>query len=95
MSEKRYKMRFVPYDAEGKLKTSAPRPGVKGGPDDGDIVMLPLEQRWETWWELADDEVPEDVLAKDQAERDEFMVKARAAEEERAKHLRSVRVSLV
>ena len=87
-------MRFVPYDAEGKLKKSVPRPGVKGGIDDGDIVMLPLDQRWETWWELVDDEVPEDELAKDQKLRDEFMVKARIAEEERAKRLLPVGVPI-
>ena len=87
-------MRFVPYDAEGKLKKSVPRPGVKGGIDDGDIVMLPLDQRWETWWELVDDEVPEDELAKDQKLRDEFMVKARIAEAERAKRLLPVGVPI-
>jgi len=94
LPEPRYKMRFVPYDAEGKLKKSVPRPGVKGGIDDGDIVMLPLDQRWETWWELVDDEVPEDELAKDQKLRDEFMVKARIAEAERAKRLLPVGVPI-
>jgi len=90
----RYEMRFVPYDSEGKLKKSAPQPGVKGCPDDGDIVMLPLEQRWETWWELVDDEVPEEEMAKDQKIRDAFMVKARAAEVERAKRLHPVGVPI-
>lgn len=96
MSDKRYKMRFVPYDAEGKLKRNAPKPGVKGGPDAGDIVLLPLEQRWEEWWELVDEEsVPKTVLARDQKARDAFMVKARADEAERAKHLLPARVPIV
>lgn len=95
MAEKRYEMRFCPYDAEGKMKKNAPRPGVKGCPDDGDIVMLPLEQRWEAWWELVDEEsVPEGELAKDQKIRDAFLVKARAAEAERAKRLAPVGVPI-
>ena len=85
-------MRFVPYDANGKLKPRTPLPGVKGGVDENDIVLLPLEYRWEDWWELADDEVPEDELAKDQKIRDDFMVKTRAAEAERAKRLSPVGV---
>ena len=93
MTEKRYEMRFVPYDSEGKLKNCAPRPGTKGGPDDGDIVMLPLEQRWEKWWELVDlESVPEEELAKDQKKRDAFLVEARADEAERAKQLHPVGV---
>lgn len=87
-------MRFVPFDARGKLKASAPLPGTKGGIDEGDLVLLPLEYRWEEWWELADDEVPEEELAKDQKLRDDFMVKARAAEAERAKRLFPVGVPI-
>ena len=97
MDVERYRMRFVPYDPEtGRLKRNCPQPGVKGCVDDGDIVELPLEQRWETWWELADDaDVPEDVLARDQKERDAFMVKAKAAEVEREKLLRAVGSAVV
>ncbi len=97
MKEKtpRYEMRFVPYDAQGRMKTGAPQPGVKGCPDDGDIALLPLENRWEEWWELVDEEsVPKKELAKDQTDRDEFMVKARAAEAERAKRLQPVGVPI-
>jgi len=84
-------MRFTPYvEGTGTLKNSAPRPGVKGGPDDGDIALLPLECRWEAWWELVNEEdVPPEELAKDQKERDAFMVKARAAEAERRKQIRT------
>ncbi len=92
----RYEMRFVPYDEDGRLKKNAPRVGGKGGIDDGDTRMLPLEQRWETWWELADpDSVPPEVLEKSQKDRDAFMIKAKAAEIERAKNLRPYRVPLV
>jgi len=89
----RYMMRFIPYDDEGNLKRTAPAIGGKKGLDEGDIVLLPLENRWESWLELVDeDSVPEDELARDQTERDAFMVQAKADEAERARHLRSTRV---
>ena len=83
-----YDMRFVPLDANGKLKKGSPSVGDKRGYENGAIVQLPLEKRWETWWELADeDDVPEDELDQDQKKRDEFMVEAEASAAIRAKEL--------
>ena len=85
---KRYEMRFVPYDAEGKRKKGCPFIGADRGHEDGDIVKLPLEKRWESWWELVDESsVPKAVLERDQKKRDAFMVEARIAEAERARQL--------
>lgn len=91
----RYEMRFIPYDAMGNLKKSAPKVGEGQGPEDGEVWLLPLETRHEAWWELVnEDDVPPDELEKDTKKRERFMVKAMAAEAERQKLLRPVRVPI-
>jgi len=85
-----YEMRFVPLDANGKLKKGAPFVGENRGYDVDEIVLLPLEKRWESWWELVnEDSVPKTELARDQKKRDDFMVKADLAAAERAKELKA------
>jgi len=85
----RYEMRFVPYDATGKRKKSAPFIGADRGYEAGEIVLHPLEKRWESWWELVDEEsVPKAELARDQKKRDAFMVKANASAAARAEQLK-------
>jgi len=82
-------MRFAPYDANGKRKKGAPYIGADRGYEDGQIVLHPLEKRWETWWELVDKKsVPKAELAQDQKKRDAFMVKANAAAAVRAEQLK-------
>jgi len=83
----RYKMKFTPYNEDGKLKKNSPQVGSKNGFMDGEIVYLPLEQRWEKWWELVDESVPPDVLERDQRDRDAFMVEAKKTAAERDRQL--------
>ncbi len=83
-----YEMRFVPLDAKGQLKKGCPFVGFKRGYEDGQIVLLPLEKRWETWWELVNKaDVPKEELKLDQKKRDEFMVEAALSAAERQKEL--------
>ncbi len=75
-------------DDNGKLKKNVPFVGATRGFEDGQIVLLPLEKRHETWWDLVDeDDVPEIELKKDQKKRDTFMEKAKIAAAERQKEL--------
>ena len=82
-----YDMKFVPLDEHGKRKKGCPYVGAKRGYENGEIVALPLEKRWETWWELADDNVPETALDLDQKKRDAFMVEVKKNAAIRAKEL--------
>ena len=91
----RYRMRFVPYTAEGALKKNTPAIGNERGPEPGEIWGLPIEQRHEIWWELVDEsEVPPEELARDQKKRDLFMAAAKISEAERAKNMRAARVPI-
>jgi len=83
-------MRFVPNDASGKRKRGVPFVGdVERGYEDGQIVLLPLESRWESWWELVDKKsVPKKELERDQKKRDAYVAKAELVMAERAEQLR-------
>ncbi len=80
-------MKFVPLDENGMRKKGCPFVGAKRGYENGEIVALPLEKRWETWWELADDNVPKTELDLDQEKRDAFMVEVEKSAAIRAKEL--------
>ena len=86
---KTYDMKFVPLDANGKLKKNCPFVGEERGYEIGEIVSLPIEKRWETWWELVDPDVPKTVLDRDQKKRDAFMVKAELSAKARAEELKA------
>ena len=80
-------MQFIPLDDKGQLKKGCPFVGEGRGYVAGEIVSLPLEKRWESWWELVDDKVPKTELDRDQKKRDAFMVKADASAAARQKEL--------
>ena len=80
-------MKFVPLDENGKLKRGCPYVGASRGYENGQIVSLPLEKRWETWWELVDSDVPQTALDRDQKIRDAFLVEAEKTAAIRAKEL--------
>ncbi len=82
-----YDMKFVPLDEKGMRKRGCPFVGAKRGYENGEIVSLPLEKRWESWWELVDDEVPQTELDRDQKKRDAFMVEVEKSAAIRAKEL--------
>ena len=83
-----YEMRFVPVDVLGKMKKNVPFIGGKRGFEEGQIVLLPLEKRHESWWDLVnEDDVPPAELKRDQEQRDVFMAQAKVAAAERQKEL--------
>lgn len=82
-----YEMRFVPLDDNGQLKKNCPFVGAERGYEIDEIVLRPLEARWESWWELVDDTVPQDELDRDQKKRDAFMVEAEKSAAARQKEL--------
>ena len=82
-----YEMRFVPFDANGKLKKNCPYVGERGY-EDGQIISQPLEIRHEAWWELVDKKsVPKAELKLDQKKRDLFMEAAEISAALRAEQL--------
>ena len=84
---KTYDMKFVPLDEKGMRKKGCPYVGASRGYENGQIVSLPLEKRWETWWELVDNKVPQTELDRDQKIRDAFLVEAEKTAAIRAKEL--------
>ncbi len=84
---KTYDMKFIPLDEKGMRKKGCPYVGAERGYENGEIVRLPLEKRWETWWELVDNKVPQAELDRDQKKRDAFMVEVEKRAAIRAKEL--------
>lgn len=81
-----YKMRFVGYDKDGKLKRTAP--GFK----KNEVRMLPIEYALDFWWELVD-AIPDLVIPEAKYEDSVFVEEVFVPPEDKEKLILPIEVT--